>query len=73
MLVIKEAMEVATASLKEVSAVVEGLIDEVRAGGDAAVRALSERLDHWSPVSFRLSQQEIDDIVASVPDRKSVV
>ena len=67
MLVIKEATGVAAASLKEVAAVVEGLIDEVRAGGDAAVRALSERLDRWSPVSFRLSQREIDDIVASVP------
>ncbi len=67
MLIIKEATGVAAASIKEVASTVENLIDEVREGGDAAVRALSERLDRWSPSAFRLTQQEIDDIVASVP------
>jgi sulfopropanediol 3-dehydrogenase len=67
MLIIKEASGVAAASQKEIAALVEGLIDEVRAGGDAAVRALSERLDGWSPTSFRLSAPEVGDIVASVP------
>lgn len=66
MLVIKEATGVAAASRKDLSTVVEGLIDEVRAGGDTAVRELSERLDKWSPPSFRLTQQRIDDIIASV-------
>ena len=67
MLVIKEVTGAASASQQEVSSLVQGLIDEVRVGGDAAVRALSERLDKWSPPSFRLSEQEIDDVVASVP------
>ena len=67
MLIIKDASGAAAASQKETAAVVEGLIDEVRAGGDSAVRAISERLDGWSPASFRLSAPEVADIVASIP------
>jgi len=58
--------ELKTAAAK-VSAVVEGILAEVEAGGDAAVRALSERLDKWSPASFRLSAAEIEQMMASLP------
>ena len=51
----------------KVRQVVDGLIEEVRQGGDAAVRAISERLDKWSPPSFRLSLAEIEAIMATVP------
>ncbi|MGH7065693.1 MAG: histidinol dehydrogenase, partial [Stellaceae bacterium] len=47
-------------------AVVEGIIADVRARGDAAVRELSERFDKWSPPSFRLSDDEIRNLVAKV-------
>src|SRR5271168_4732985 len=47
-------------------AAVEGIIADVRARGDAAVRELSERFDKWSPPSFRLSDSEIRDLVARV-------
>lgn len=57
----------AVAAQAKVRQVVDGLIDEVRNGGDAAVRAISERLDKWSPPSFKLSRDEIDAIIASVP------
>ena len=46
---------------------VAGIIRDVKKRGDAAVRELSEKFDHWSPPSFRLSQGEIDALVASVP------
>jgi sulfopropanediol 3-dehydrogenase len=48
---------------------VEEMIAQVRARGDAAVREYSEKLDHWSPASFRLSQEELDSIVALVPEK----
>jgi sulfopropanediol 3-dehydrogenase len=51
---------------KKVREAVEGLIDEVKAGGDKAVLEISERFDKWSPESFRLSQEQIEEIVASV-------
>ncbi|MBL8095538.1 MAG: histidinol dehydrogenase [Anaerolineales bacterium] len=57
----------AVAAQAKVRQVVDALIDEVRNGGDAAVRAISERLDKWSPPSFKLSRDEIDAIIASVP------
>ena len=58
-----------TAADANVRATVERMIDEVRQGGDAAVRRLSETLDKWAPPSFRLSREEIDRLVASVPER----
>ena len=54
-------------SADELLATVRGLIEEVRVGGDAALRALSERFDQWSPPTFRLTDSEIEAIVASVP------
>lgn len=46
---------------------VEGIVAEISKRGDAAVRELSQKFDHWSPPSFRLSQEEINAFVASVP------
>ncbi|RXZ00547.1 histidinol dehydrogenase [Fictibacillus sp. S7] len=46
---------------------VSSVIKNVEENGDKAVRELSEKFDKWSPESFRLSEQEIQDIVNSVP------
>src|SRR5215218_9906864 len=51
----------------DVAQVVAGVIDDVRERGDDAVRHYSEKFDNWSPESFRLSAEEIDRIVATVP------
>src|SRR6516162_10279285 len=48
---------------------VEGIIADVSERGDAAVRELSEKFDHWSPPSFRLAQDEINAFLASVPEQ----
>ena len=53
----------------QVRATVEQMLADVRAGGDAAVRTLSERLDNWSPASFRLSKEEIETIIAGLPQQ----
>ena len=53
--------------LKSVRATVTSVIDDVRERGDAAVREYSEKFDGWSPGSFRLSAEDIEKIVASVP------
>ena len=55
------------ASQDQVAAVVRDVIADIRANGDAAVRLYSEKFDNWSPESFRLSQREIDEIVATLP------
>ncbi len=51
-------------------AVVEQTLQDIEARGDAAVRALSERFDNYAPASFKLSQQEIDDLIAQLTDRE---
>ena len=51
----------------KVQETVAKIIADVRQRGDAAVRELSDRFDGWSPPDFRLSRNEIDSLVASVP------
>ena len=45
---------------------VEAILGDVAARGDAAVRALSEKFDKWSPPNFRLSRDDLDAIVGKV-------
>ena len=46
---------------------VEDILADIESRGDAAVRELSEKFDKWTPNSFRLSDDEISALVASVP------
>ncbi len=46
---------------------VSEVIRAVRDRGDEAVREFSERFDRWSPESFRLSPERIEEIVGTVP------
>jgi len=43
----------------KVRATVEDILADIEKRGDAAVRALSEKFDRWSPASFRLSADDI--------------
>ncbi|MBB5788301.1 histidinol dehydrogenase [Jiangella mangrovi] len=56
-----------TAEAAAVTATVARILADIEAGGDGAVRKYSEELDSWSPPSFRLSDEEIERIVATVP------
>lgn len=48
---------------------VRNAIKKIETGGDSVVREMSEKFDKWSPESFRLSDEEIDKIVESVPQQ----
>jgi sulfopropanediol 3-dehydrogenase len=54
---------------EQVSDTVRGILADIEARGDQAVRDYSQKFDRWSPPSFRLSQAEIDALVASVPQQ----
>ncbi len=54
---------------REVRATVEKILEQVREGGDTAIRELSGRLDGWSPPSFRLSESDLDELVSGLPRR----
>jgi sulfopropanediol 3-dehydrogenase len=58
-----------TASLDQVRQTVTGVIADIRERGDEAVRACSEKFDKWSPDSFRLTDEEVEKIIASVPQQ----
>ncbi len=53
----------------KVRSIVEDILDDIRRRGDEAVRALSEKFDQWSPPSFRLSPEQIDALVATLPQQ----
>jgi len=46
---------------------VRSIIDDIRTRGDEAVREYSTTFDSWQPESFRLEDDEIQRIVASLP------
>ena len=53
----------------KVRQIVETTLADIEARGDAAVRELAEKFDNYSPASYRLSQDEIDALIAEVSPR----
>jgi sulfopropanediol 3-dehydrogenase len=56
------------ANAPDVVDTVARVIAEIRATGDVAVSAYSEKFDSWMPASFRLSNEDIERCVAQVPE-----
>jgi sulfopropanediol 3-dehydrogenase len=52
---------------KKVQATVAQILESIRVGGESAVRELSRKFDNWDPKSFRLSQNQINDCINSLP------
>ena len=53
----------------KVRASVESILKDIETRGDAAVRDLSEKFDKYSPVSFRLSDSDIEALMNRVSAR----
>jgi sulfopropanediol 3-dehydrogenase len=53
--------------LAAVRETVGSVLADIRERGDDAVRDYSEKFDHWSPEQFRLSEDQISEIVSRVP------
>ena len=52
----------------QVREVVEGILQGITDQGDTHVRAMSAKLDNWSPPSFRLSEDEIQACIDSLSE-----
>ena len=65
----KMAQEKLDAAQERVRETVASIIADVAKRGDAAVRENSARLDKWSPPNFRLSQAEIEELIAGLPEQ----
>ena len=53
----------------KVRQIVETTLADIEARGDAAVRELAEKFDNYSPPSYRLTQADIDALIAEVSPR----
>lgn len=51
----------------DVRATVEAVIADIGRRGDAAVREYSAKFDSWEPEAFRLTPEQVDEIIATVP------
>ncbi|HEX8487133.1 MAG TPA: histidinol dehydrogenase [Propionibacteriaceae bacterium] len=56
-------------SSPEVRAIVEGVIDDIRARGDEAVREYSQKFDSYAPESFLVTGEQLQEIMARVPQQ----
>jgi sulfopropanediol 3-dehydrogenase len=56
-----------TENTQQVRATVEGILADIEARGEAAVRSYSEKFDKWSPPTFRVSKTEIEECIGSLP------
>jgi sulfopropanediol 3-dehydrogenase len=51
----------------KVQTTVSDILADIRTRGDEAVRELSVKFDKWSPEDFKLSDEQIQEIIASLP------
>ena len=56
---------------KKVRDTVVGIIDDIEARGEAAVREMSQKFDAWNPKSFRLSDREIEACLDELTPRQT--
>ena len=53
----------------KVQEVVRGILADIRERKDEAVRELSQKFDAWNPEDFKLSAEQIREIVESLPEQ----
>ncbi|MDR6941006.1 histidinol dehydrogenase [Mucilaginibacter pocheonensis] len=64
----RSALDIKDADTK-VKKTVQKIISDIEEHGDEAVRRYSESFDHWSPASFRLSEESISEIMSNTPQQ----
>ncbi|MDJ0105046.1 histidinol dehydrogenase [Rhodococcus erythropolis] len=65
---LKRANAASAPAATPVSDIVAQVIADVRSRGDDAVREYSKKFDGWSPDSFRLDHDQINSIIAGLPE-----
>ncbi len=54
---------------QKVQEIVKGILADIRDRGDEAVRELSQRFDNWNPENFKLTDDQIEEIIGSLPQQ----
>lgn len=57
---------------EKTSKIVSETIKNIEANGDAAIRELSAKFDDWAPDSFRLTEEQIQEIVSNIPEQTKI-
>lgn len=63
-----KSQEEVSANDAKVSQIVADALKDVEERGDQAVRELSEKFDKWAPDAFRLTAEQVNEIVSKVPE-----
>jgi sulfopropanediol 3-dehydrogenase len=58
-----------SADAKKVREIVTGIIEDLEARGETALREISEKFDKWSPAAFRMSEQQIEACLSELSKR----
>lgn len=53
----------------DVATAVTGILGDLRDRGDDAVREYSQKFDKWDPESFRLSDEQVQEIISTLPEQ----
>jgi sulfopropanediol 3-dehydrogenase len=53
----------------QVRATVETILADIEQRGEAALREYSQKFDQWAPATFRLTEAQIRECIASLPAR----
>lgn len=61
--------ETTDANQSKTREIVFGILEDIRKNGDEAVHRLSDKFDNWNPTQFRLSSEQIADIVSTVSEQ----
>lgn len=69
--ILKEGMnqETVKQSDEEIQKIVSETIKNIENEGDKTIRELSEKFDNWSPESFKLSDNKIQEIINNIPQQ----
>ena len=54
---------------QETARIVSGILKDIESNGMEAVRRYSQKFDDWNPKSFELSEKEIEEAIAKLPDQ----
>ena len=49
---------------------VEKILKQIELGGDKTVRDLSNKFDNYNPISFKLTADQIDDLIKTLSERE---
>lgn len=69
MKIIKEGRRRLLEEDQETARIVSGILKDIEKNGMEAVRRYSQKFDGWNPKSFELSEEEIGEAIAKLPDQ----